>query len=350
MGSLLLLLTLACQTPAPQGPSDAAGGATAPAETPAEAGGGEAAARIGDVAISLADVDAKAGAALVQARQQLYDARRAALDELVTDRLLEAEAQKRGIDKDALLKAEVDDKAAPVQEAKIVELFEANKARLGGASLDEVRPRIVEFLGQQAKSERFAAYAEELRGAAGVVVLLDPPRVTVEVPANAARFGSTDAPVQIVEWSDFECPYCSRGASTLDELKTKYGEKISVVFRHFPLEFHPNARKAAEAAICAQEQGKFWEFHDKLFANQRALGLEDLGRYADEVTLDKAKFQDCLSSGRHAPQVQADFEAGQKAGVTGTPGFFVNGRFLGGALPVDAFSKVIDEELARAAR
>jgi protein-disulfide isomerase len=348
--SLLLLLAVACQNPTPEGAPGASGASSTSAASPSEAVPGEVAGRIGDVAISLAEVDAKAGAALVQARQQLYDARRAALDELVLDRLLDAEAKKRGIEKTALLKAEVDDKADPVQEAKIVELFEANKARLGGAPFDDVRPKIVEFLGQQAKAERFTAYTDELRAVANVEVLIDPPRVPVDVPANAPRYGSVDAPVQIVEWSDFECPYCSRGASTVDELKAKYGDKISVVFRHFPLDFHNNARKAAEAAICAQEQGKFWEYHDKLFANQRALGLEDLGRYADELTLDRAKFQDCLSSGRHAGQVQADFEAGQKVGVTGTPGFFVNGRFLGGALPVDAFSKIIDEEIERVTR
>lgn len=351
MHAALFVLFAACSTPAPTASNVPAG--TPPVGAPAPAAGSEGAevvATVNGVGVTLAEVDAKAGSALTQARQQVYDARKGALDQVVLDKLVEAEAAKRGVTKEALLKAEVEDKIGAVQEAEIQALYESNKSRLGGAGIEEVRPRIEGFLKQQAQGQRMEAFAAELRASAGVKITLDPPRMTVSSPEGAPRFGPTDAPVQIIEWSDFECPYCGRGAETVNQIKAKYGDKVSVSFRHFPLEFHPNARKAAEASACAHDQGKFWEFHDKLFANQRALGVEELKRYAGEVSLDAAAFDACLTSGKHSAVVQADFEAGQAVGVTGTPGFFVNGRFLGGALPIDAFSEIIDEELARAGR
>lgn len=335
----LLLTMLACQpAPAPT--------ATAPVAD-AAGEGAQVVARWEGTQLTLAEVDAKASSALTQARQQIYDARRGALDDLVAEKLLDAEAAKRGVTREALLDAEVTQKLPAVDEAKVLELYEANKPRLNGAPLEAVRSRIEAFLMQEAGGERQRAFLDELRKGAGVKVLLDPPRVAVEVPADAARFGSAEAPVQIVEWSDFQCPYCTKAATTLAEVKARYGDKVSVVFRHFPLDFHPQARKAAEAAACAQDQGRFWEYHDVLFAHQDALAEDALQTYARDLGLDVGVFGDCLSSGKHAKRVQTDLEEGAKLGVQGTPGFFVNGRFLGGALPIEAFAALIDEELEK---
>jgi protein-disulfide isomerase len=343
----LLLAVAACNgSPStPSGNGSSSTSTASPGTTSADAS--EVVATIGDEKITLGDVDQKAGSQLAQAKQQVFDARSQALDALVMDKLVSAEAKKQGITDQELLKKEVEDKVPEPDEAEVQKLYEQNKPRLGDQTLDQVKPRIVQFLKQKGHSERMDAYAKELKAAADVKVLLDPPRAAVTVPDTAPRSGSASAPVQIVEFSDFECPYCSRAANTVEEIKKKYGDKVSVVYRYFPLEFHSHAQKAAEAAACAADQGKFWEMHDKLFANQRELEPASLEKYAADVGADAAAFKTCLESGQKAPLVASDLEAGKALGVTGTPGFFVNGRFLGGAMPIDAFSEVIDDELSR---
>jgi protein-disulfide isomerase len=156
--------------------------------------------------------------------------------------------------------------------------------------------------------------------------------------------GEASAPITIVEFADFECPYCSRAAETVEKVRAAYPGKVKLVFRHFPLSFHPKAPKAAEAAACADEQGKFWQMHDALFEGQD-LELEAMKANAQRLGLDAAKFDACLDSGRMAALVKRDQAAGNKAGVTGTPAFFINGVMLSGAQPEEAFHKVIDEEL-----
>jgi protein-disulfide isomerase len=150
-----------------------------------------------------------------------------------------------------------------------------------------------------------------------------------------------------VEWSDFECPFCSRGAQRLQEISSKYGDKVQIAFKHMPLPMHPNAPLAAQASMAAHEQGKFWEYHDKLFANQRAMDRASLEKYAQELKLDMGKFKAALDSGKYASLVQKDMDEGSRLGATGTPTFFINGRKLVGAQPLDAFSAVIDEELSK---
>ncbi|HYX91450.1 MAG TPA: thioredoxin domain-containing protein, partial [Myxococcaceae bacterium] len=149
---------------------------------------------------------------------------------------------------------------------------------------------------------------------------------------------------------DFQCPFCSRAAGTVGQVLENYPGKVRVVFRHFPLEFHKQAPKAAEAAMCAQEQGKFWEYHDLLFKNQDKLMPEDLKQHAQALGMDMAKFDQCFSSGKYAEVVKKDMEAGQKAGVTGTPAFFINGMMISGAQPIDEFKRLIDAELSAVAK
>jgi protein-disulfide isomerase len=175
---------------------------------------------------------------------------------------------------------------------------------------------------------------------------LEQPRV--QVAANdAPRIGTAAAPIQIVEFSDFQCPYCTRGRDTVKQVVAKYGDKVSVAFRHFPLPFHAEAHKAAQAAECAREKGKFWEYHDALFDHQQALGAADLVRHAKDIGLEGKPFEECLNSARHAARVDADIADGKAAGMSGTPGFYVNGIVLQGALPLEEFSRIIDKELGR---
>lgn len=155
--------------------------------------------------------------------------------------------------------------------------------------------------------------------------------------------------VIIEEFSDFQCPYCAKAVDTIKQIKQAYGDGVEVQFNQFPLSFHANAKKAAEASECARDQGKFWEYHDKLFANQSSLAVENLKQYAVDLGLDAEKFNSCLDSGEKAQKVEDDIAKGTAKGVTGTPAFFINGRLISGAQPFDAFKKIIDEEIGKPA-
>jgi protein-disulfide isomerase len=170
----------------------------------------------------------------------------------------------------------------------------------------------------------------------------------VDVPADSPSFGPKDAKVTIVEWSDFECPFCSRVGPSLKQIKETYPKDVRVVFRHQPLSFHPNAKGAAEASMAAHEQGKFWEYHDKLFQNQKALDRANLEKYAQELGLNVGQFKAALDSGKFRAKVEADAAAGAAVGANGTPTFFVNGREFVGAQPFESFKRIIEDEKARA--
>lgn len=162
--------------------------------------------------------------------------------------------------------------------------------------------------------------------------------------------GDKDAPVTIVEFSDFECPFCTRfyqqTLSQIDEQYIKTG-KVKFIYRDFPLSFHPNAQKAGEATECAGEQGKFWEMHDVLFDKGVKGGVESFKTFAQDLDLDTSKFNECLDSGAMASEVQKDFRDGQAAGITGTPGFIINGKKVSGALPFENFKQIIEAELGQ---
>lgn len=151
-----------------------------------------------------------------------------------------------------------------------------------------------------------------------------------------------DASIVILEYSDFQCPFCSRVVPTINRIKEEYGSQVTIKFRHFPLSFHKNAKKAAEASECARDQDKFWEYHDKLFENQARLGGSDLKKYAGELGLDSNRFETCLDGGSKTKLVEKDFNDGQELGVTGTPTFFINGQKVVGAQPYEAFKGIID--------
>jgi protein-disulfide isomerase len=183
--------------------------------------------------------------------------------------------------------------------------------------------------------------------------MLEPPRVSVA--AEGPSLGPADAPVTIIEFSDFQCPYCGRASNTVKQIHERYPKQVRIVYRHLPLDsIHPHARPAAEAAACANAQSRFWEFHDKIFANQRALSAPDLQRYAKEVGLDVAAFDQCVTERKFQALVDLDLKAANTAAAAagkrslGTPAFFVNGILVSGAKPAEEFYRLIDAELARA--
>jgi protein-disulfide isomerase len=297
--------------------------------------------------ITTADLDARAANQLSQLRAQEYQIRERALDDLIADQLVKKAAAAGGVSVNEYLRAEVDAKAAPVTEEDKKSTFERFKGRLGGMPEEEAMKRIEDGLRQQRTEERRQALLGELRSKASVRVLLDPPRTKVSVAADDPVLGPADAPVTIVEFSDFQCPFCSRAKATVDQVVQRYGKAVRVIFRDFPLPMHREAPKAHEAGQCAAEQGKFWQMHDKMFENQSALQVDALKKTAADLGLDAAKFNECLDSGKHAASVQKDTEEGQSYGVSGTPAFFINGRMISGAQPFENFAKVIDDELQR---
>jgi protein-disulfide isomerase len=331
------LAALACQ-PSPPGAPPAAGPETA------GAAGGEIAAEVNGVAISVAELDAWIKEDLfrrsAESPGKLFELRQRGLDALVEERIVESEARKRGVGSDELIDLEVAALGA-VSDAEVQKFYDENKDQLGGASFDDVKERIRSFLA----SRREAEALEALRERAAVVVHLEPPRVSVA--ATGPSKGPQDARVTIVEFSDFQCPFCQRVMPTLEKILEKYPQDVRVVYRNLPLRSHSRARPAAEAALCADEQGKFWDYHDKLFANNRALGDPELLRYGQEVGLDAAKFEACVKERRYAQRVDEDLAEAQRAGASGTPAFFVNGVLISGAKPPEDFFRVIDAELAR---
>jgi len=329
------------------------GAAAAPAPIPSpspSAVPGDVVAVIAGEPFTRGDLERAAGGRLFQARTQEYETERQILDGEIADRLLSREAAARQLTVAELLKQEVDAKIDPVTPAEQKAFYDQNKSRFGTMTEAEALARIAKGLGQQRLHERSAAFLDALRAKAGVRVLLEPPRLAVDVAGDDPARGPADAPVTIVEFSDFQCPYCARAEATLKKLDQAYAGRIRLVYRDFPLvEIHPRAARAAEAAACASDQGQFWPMHDAIFSHQDKLEDVDLQKSAAGLGLDAAKFDECLASGRHRPEWQKDAAAGESYGVASTPAFFINGRLLVGAQPYEAFARVIDEELARSA-
>jgi len=339
---LILIFTAAlCMAGCASASSDAP---TAGAKSDA---GGPVVLRIGDEAITLDQLDEKAKTFGLKPYQDLYEHRRQAMDQLIAENLLDREATKRGITRDDLMRQEVNDKVTPVADADVAGFYEQNMPSMGGRPLDDdLRVQIRNFLSQQRLGLARQDFIARLRSQTKVQVSLDPPRVDLVVAPNEPAKGPDTAPVTIVEYSDFQCPYCARVGPTLARIAETYPDKVRIVFRDFPLPGHSEAQPAAEAARCAHEQGQFWVYHDKLFASQRELGGEAYKKFAEQLGLDAAKFAACYDDGRYRQDVMMLARGGQQFGVTGTPAFFVNGRFLSGAIPFERFQAVIEEELA----
>ncbi len=304
---------------------------------------------IGTEKLTEADIEAAFSGEFRDLERQRHQLLEQGLNKVVADKLVELEAAKRGVSTEELIAQEVESKITAPTDADVDAFYEARKDQINQPK-EQVASRIQEFLRQQKGQETFAGWIETLKGQYGVRTYLEPLRIEVAHEGFPSK-GSADAPVTIVEFSDFECPYCSRVNPTLERVTAEYGDQVRLVFRQFPLNsIHPNAQKAAEASLCAHEQDRFWEMHDTMFKEQRALGVEQLKQKAARLGLDTETFNGCLDSGKYAAQVAADLEAGSEAGVSGTPAMFVNGRFLNGAQPFEAIAEIIDDELSRVER
>ncbi len=295
---------------------------------------------------------AAAASQLQRMELQVYAVKRNALGAIVNQKLLQAAAKKKGVSIDELLKSEVDAKVPDPTADEVSAYYQQHQSQIN-QPFDAVKDQIKASLKQQRVNQALYQYLQALTQAAlesgDLVVLLHPAQVNV--PYDPARLrGDPKATVTIVEFSDFSCPFCRQAEPNIREVLAKYPDKVKLGYRDFPLsQIHPNAELAAEASRCAGEQGKYWDYHDLLFSNPAEKQDRDsLIEDARGLGLDAAKFSVCLSSGQYKPQIQSDVQMGMRAGVVGTPGFFVNGIFVDGAQPAAVFERLIDQELAKA--
>lgn len=312
-------------------------------------------ATVGGKTFTMADVEARwqkdDPAERARVTQLLYQHRRQSIDQLVGDFLIDEAAKKAGVAREKYLEDELARRRGAITEADIQRVYDDNKDRVGASTLEDLRTSIVSFITRNRDGQNLAILVDELKAAGPpVTVALDPPRYEVPIEAHDPVRGPAEAPVTIVEFSEYQCPFCARVTPTLKQIEQQYGSKVRIVFKDFPLPNHAQAPKAAEAAHCAGEQGKYWELHDRLFANQQQLQVPELKAHAVAVGLDQAAFDQCLDSGKFAANVQADVDLGAGMGVQSTPTLYINGRVVTGAQPLNVFTSIIDEELARLKR
>jgi protein-disulfide isomerase len=282
---------------------------------------------------------------LMSLRNQEYQIKKQALESLIDQKLLEAEAKKKGIPTDKFLEQEVDAKVADPTDAELNAYYLAQKGQLN-RPFDELKAQLKTSLKQAKIQQVRQDFYVQLRKQSEVAVLLQPPKVDVSYDPARVR-GNPKAPVMIVEFADFQCPYCQGVEATLKNVLAKHEGQVAIAFRDLPLrQIHAQAEEAAEAARCAGEQAKFWEYHDQLFADPGRLDRNSLLNDARSLKLDEKQFESCLTSEKYKVQIQADVQDGMRAGVNGTPGFFINGAYLDGNLPEVTFEKTIQDALA----
>jgi len=332
----------------------AAKAAPAPSAAPSSA---KVLATVDNTTITQQDVEAVIIKQILTSQPNVIDQ---VLEQAIRDRLLDLEAAKQKLTKEELLNQEARSKVAKVTDADIDKFYEEKKAQIR-VPKEQVTDRIRQYLENQRQQAAIDEYLAKLEKQHAVKNMLQEQRDAEEIQKAAERraliddpsapsFGPKDAPVVLVEFSDFQCPFCSRVVPSIEQVRKNYPNNVRVVYRQFPLtSIHPNAQKAAEASLCAQEQGKFWEMYDAMFKEQDKLDVPSLKEKAQKIGLKTDQFNACLDNGKYAPKVQAEVELGSKIGVNGTPALFVNGRQVpGGAAPYESIARLIDDELQRA--
>jgi protein-disulfide isomerase len=310
----------------------------------------EVLAEIDGTAITADEIEKSLGAPYRKLQEQLYGMKRQKLRAMIADRLLAAEAVRRGVSVAQLLAAEVTQSIGVVTDEEVEKFYADNHARLDQGDDAAGREQSRSMLEAQRRSTARETYIKTLESRSHVVVHLKPPAIErVHVPAHGGiRRGAESGAVTVVEFTDFHCPFCRRTQPTIAEVLARFGDKVTHVHRDFPIaRIHPQAPRAHVAARCADEQGRFWQYHAKLYAGPPKSTMEQLRTYARDAGLDVAVFEQCLRTSRYEAAVEADIEEGKRLGVPGTPTYFINGRRLVGAHPVTKFVEFIEDELAR---
>jgi protein-disulfide isomerase len=299
-------------------------------------------AEVGGVRMTLAEFQKKRPSALFHAFDVFYQEQRKAIEEYLDDYILEVQAKKEGLTVAQLLERHVDNTIGQVPSEETLRTF--YETINSPDPYEKARGEIIKAIRDRRASRAKRAYMTSLKEQMTVKILLAPPRAAVETASTSVR-GPANAAVKIVEYGDFECPYCQKVQPVLDKIRAEYPDKVSFSYRDWPLENHPNAQKAAEATQCAAAQGKYWEYHDRLWAT-RQITVPELKQHARELKLDQSAFDTCLDSGAKAGAVKETLAEGQGLKLDGTPSFFINGRFFTGVLTEENLRKIIEEEVA----
>ena len=272
------------------------------------------------------------------------ESRERELNSLIDERLLGIEATARKQTPEQLIAATV---PPGVTDQQVRSFYDAQRSQIN-QPFDAVAPKIKAYMNQNAASAARKTYLDQLREKYHVSVLLEPRRETVAATGPAR--GPESAPVTLIEFSDFQCPFCGRLEPVIEKILARYPTQVRLIYRNFPLStLHPDAERAAEAGVCALEQGKFWPMHDAMFSDQNALDLDALKNKARRVGLDETRFTACMNSDRPRLAVADDVKAGDELGIQGTPATLVNGRFVSGSVTEQELAVIIDDELRRAA-
>jgi protein-disulfide isomerase len=312
------------------------------ADDSSPAGGVTVLAEIDGTKLTLADVELRRPNGLFQARNAFYETTRKVVDEVVNEYVLEKQAKAENVTVAELLERHVNstiEKDPPEEALRVyyegVETTEPYEA---------VRAQILDSLRQRRMAKARAAYLKSLLAESKITIRVGAPRAQVALKDTPVR-GGRDAAVLVVEYADYECPYCQQAQPALDKLEGEYKGKLALAYKDTPLPMHPHAQKAAEAAHCAGAQGKYWEYHDLLYKSQK-LEIPQLKEQARELKIDGAAFDKCLDSGEQSGLVKVQLGEAQALGLQGTPSFFINGRFFSGSLSYEALRGVVEEEIA----
>ena len=291
------------------------------------------------------DLMSVAGPGLLDLRKQEFKLKSDALNQLIRKKLIEVEAKKKSLSTEELLKQEIDSKVAEPSDDKAKGYYLAVKDQTT-LPFDQIKSQVKQLLRNAEIEQGREKYADSLRDKNEVSILLQPPVVQVDYDPARVK-GNADAPITIVEFADFQCPFCSKVQPPLNDVLAKYKGKVKLAYMDFPLsQIHLHAEMAAEASRCALAQGKYWEMHDAMFADQSKLDEADLVKIAASLGMDQNSFESCLKSGRYKTAVQQDVQAGSQAGVSATPTFLINGEFLSGAHSDADFINIIDRQLS----
>jgi protein-disulfide isomerase len=293
-------------------------------------------AEVGGVKITMAELEQEEAAKLLSAHYQYYQTETKALDDLIDKRLLEQKAKSENLTLDQLIDRDIKSKVKDPTEDQMKVFYE-------GLDVDQpyeaVRDKILEKIRDVRTKKARAEYVKQLRATTPVYIALAPPSMKLD-----GQGAQTNAPIKLVEFADYECPFCQKVAPDVKKLKADLGDKIDLIYKDFPLPMHAKAEKAAEASRCAGNQGKFWEFHDELF-HGKELDVDQMKGLARALKMDSAVFDKCLDSGEEAANVEKDRKEGVRLGITGTPSFFINGHFLSGALDYATLRQVVEQQL-----
>lgn len=282
---------------------------------------------------------------LQKVETQIYQIKKRVLDGIVEDKLIESAAKKSGKSSNDYIAAEIGSKIADPTDQEVKALYDSRKGNID-KPFEEVKPQIIAYLKQNKMMGARQALIDQLKKDAKVQININPPRTDIDIK-GAPAMGDEKAPITLVEFSDYECPFCKRVRQTVWKVIDSYKGKIRYVFMDFPLSFHKESKKAHEAAHCAGDQDKYFDYSRKLFDNQGKLGVADLKKYAKEMQLKTADFDKCLDEGKFSKTVDDFVAKGMAAGVNGTPAYFINGIMISGAQPEEAFKEIIDSELKR---